>query len=105
MSEGALILRHGPGTYADPSMPAETWGGRKAQQYVELTILTYGDVCINCGLPGSNSADHVIPRAKGGAVYDLDNLGPSHRRCNYSRQDKPLRPVGIPVESGLKYFS
>lgn len=100
-----MNLRHGAGTYADPEGKPETWGGRKAQAYVALTLETYGDLCINCGLPGSNSADHVIPRSKGGAVYDLDNLGPSHRRCNYSRQDKPLRPVGIPVESGMKYFT
>ena len=66
-----MNLRHGPGTYADPDGKSERWGGRKAQAYVELTIQTYGDVCINCGLPGSDSADHVIPRADGGAVYDL----------------------------------
>ena len=56
------------------------------------------------GPPGSDSAAHIIPRADGGAVYDIDNLGPSHRRCNYSRGKKPLRPVGIPVESGMAFF-
>ena len=100
-----LQLRHGPGVYADPTAKAERWGGRKAQQYVELTLVTYGDVCINCGRPGSDSADHIIPRADGGAVYDIDNLGPSHRRCNYARGRKPLRPVGIPIENGMEYLT
>lgn len=100
-----MQLRHGPGVYADSEAKPARWGGRKAQQYVELTLATYGDVCINCGRPGSDSADHVIPRADGGAVYDLDNLGPSHRRCNYARGRKPLRPVGIPIENGLAFFS
>jgi hypothetical protein len=99
-----MNLPHGAGAYADPDAKTERWGGRKAQAYVELTIATYGDLCINCGLPGSDSADHIIPRADGGAVYDIDNLGPSHRRGNFSRGRKPLRPGGIPVESGIAFF-
>lgn len=98
-------LRHGPGLLADPDAPAERWSGRKAQQWVQRTIAEYGDRCINCGLTGSDSADHVIPRSKGGAIYDLLNLGPSHRKCNYSRGNKPLTRPGIPVESGLRYFT
>ena len=54
---------------------------------------------------GSDSGDHIIPRAEGGAVYDLANLGPAHRRCNYSRGKRSLRPVGIPIESGMSYFT
>nr|WP_278101906.1 HNH endonuclease signature motif containing protein [Microbacterium proteolyticum] len=69
------------------------------------TLRRYGDVCIICGRPGSTSADHVIPRSKGGAVYDLDNLGPAHERCNYARQDRELAPVGIPIESGMGFFT
>lgn len=106
MSAGAsaVKLRHGPGSYADPDAPSEKWGGRKAQEYVRATIAAYGHVCINCGLPGSNSADHIIPRSERGAVYDLNNLGPSHRSCNYSRQAKPLRSVMIPIENGMSCF-
>ena len=105
-----MQLRHGPGAYADPDAKVERWGGRKAQQFVIRTIAEYGDICINCGLPGSNSADHVIPRADGGAVYDLNNLGPSHAyphrlRCNERRGKKTLRPVGIPIETGMQHFT
>lgn len=104
-ASGAVRLRHGPGVYRDPDAPVEKWGGRKAQEYVLRTIAEYGTVCIICGLPGSNSADHVIPRSEGGAVYDLANLGPAHRGCNYSRQAKPLRSVEIPIENGMSFFT
>lgn len=41
----------------------ERWGGRRAQEYVRRTLAEYGDICIICGRPGSDSADHIIPRA------------------------------------------
>jgi len=99
-----VSVNHGPGTLHEGPTPAPDWGGRRAQQYVQATLSTYGDICIICGLPGADSADHVIPRAEGGAVYDLDNLGPAHRRCNYARGKRALRVVGIPIESGLAHF-
>jgi len=104
-ASGTITLRHGPGSWRDPDAPVEKWGGRKAIEYVQRTLAEYGDICINCGIPGSNSADHVIPRSQGGAVYDLANLGPSHRGCNYSRQAKPLRSVEIPIENGMSCFT
>ncbi|RZU64598.1 HNH endonuclease [Microterricola gilva] len=97
-------LRRGPGLLADPSMPREQWGGRKAQQYVKLTLSTYGTVCWLCGLPGANSADHVIPRSKGGAVFHLDNLGPAHKHCNESRGNRPAETFAL-IEDGTQFFS
>ena len=99
-----MNLRRGPGVLADPDAPAETWGGRKAQQYVRLTLAEYGTVCCLCGLPGATSADHVIPRSKGGAVYDLRNLGPAHKRCNESRGNRDLVDPTYPIEDGTAYF-
>lgn len=104
-TSGPVQLRHGPGAYRDPDVPAEKWGGKKSQQYVAATLELYGRVCILCGLPGANSADHIIPRSEGGAVYDLNNLGPAHRGCNYSRQAKPLRTADIPIENGMDHFA
>lgn len=100
-----LQLRHGPGVYADPDAKVQRWGGRRAQDYTRRTLEVYGDVCIICGRPGSDTADHVIPRVEGGAVYDLDNLGPAHGRCNSSRGRRQLRPVGIPIENGMRYLT
>lgn len=99
------MAKRGPGLLADPAAPAEKWGGRKAAAYVRATLAEYGDVCWLCGLPGANSADHIIPVSKGGAVFDLLNLGPAHRRCNYSRGNRDhVGPAAI-VETGLAFFS
>lgn len=97
-------LRGGAGALADPGAPVEQWGGRKAQQYVRLTLAEYGTVCVLCGLPGSNSADHIIPRSKGGAVYDLRNLAPSHRKCNYARGNRTAAGPAAVIENGMSFF-
>lgn len=99
------VLRHGPGLLADPAAPPEKWGGRKAQQYVRLTLAEYGTVCWLCGLPGAKSADHVIPRSRGGAVYSLLNLGPTHKRCNESRGNRDRTGPAAIIESGVEFFS
>jgi 5-methylcytosine-specific restriction endonuclease McrA len=100
-----LLVNRGPGATADPQAKPETWGGRKAQEYTRLTLATYGTVCWLCGLPGSTSADHVIPRSKGGAVYDLRNLGPSHAKCNYARGNRDTTGPAALVENGMAYFT
>lgn len=98
-------MSHGPGVYADPAAPPEKWGGRRAQAYVVETLALYGRVCWLCGLPGANSADHVIPISLGGAVYDLNNLGPSHRKCNYARGNRAATAASQPIENGEAFFS
>lgn len=101
-----MKLQHGAGSLHDPSLGTQPeWSGKRAQSYVKLTLATYGTVCWLCGLPGANSADHVIPRSQGGAVYDIGNLGPAHRKCNYARGNRPAGQVTVPVESGLAFFS
>ncbi len=95
----------GPGLLADPAAPTERWGGRKAQQYVRLTLEQYGSVCWLCGLPGATSADHIIPRSQGGAVYDLRNLGPAHKRCNESRGNRAASGPAAIIENGMQFFS
>jgi len=99
------VSSRGPGLLADPTAPVENWGGRKAQAYVLATLTEYGTTCWLCGLPGANSADHIIPRSKGGAVYDLLNLGPSHRRCNFSRGNRAAAGAAMVVENGMAFFS
>jgi 5-methylcytosine-specific restriction endonuclease McrA len=99
-----VSARRGAGLLADPGAEPEEWGGRKAQEYVALTLTTYGRVCWLCGLPGATSADHVIPRSKRGAVYDLRNLAPAHKRCNESRGNRTAVGPAAVVESGLDFF-
>lgn len=98
-------LPRGPGKLADPSLPPEVWGGRKAQQFVKATLERYGRVCWLCGLPGATSADHIIARDNGGAVYDLANLGPAHKRCNESRGKRDAAGPEAVIENGLAYFT
>ena len=95
--------RRGPGALAVPGSP-DTWGGRKAQQYVRKTLDSYGLICWLCGLPGATTADHIVPRSKGGAVYDLANLGPAHKHCNESRGNRPAEAYAL-VEDGTAYFT
>lgn len=98
------MASRGVGVLADPTATPEKWGGRKAQQYVRLTLETYGTVCWLCGFPGATTADHIVPRSLGGAVYHLDNPGPAHKSCNESRGNRPASDYDA-VEDGTEFFS
>jgi 5-methylcytosine-specific restriction endonuclease McrA len=65
------------------------WEGRYRQQLTRATLRQYGRTCHLCGQPGATTADHVIPRSKGGTDA-LSNLRPAHFHCNRMRWDKPL---------------
>jgi 5-methylcytosine-specific restriction endonuclease McrA len=97
------VANRGPGLLADPSAPAEAWGGRKAQEYTQLCLATYGTMCWLCRLPGATTADHIVPRSRGGAVYDIRNLGPAHKRCNESRGNRPPEEYDL-IEDGTGWF-
>ncbi|MBF6483855.1 HNH endonuclease [Nocardia otitidiscaviarum] len=66
-----------------------SWTGRRAQALRALTLATYGITCHLCGRPGATTADHVIPRSRGGSD-SLANLRPAHLTCNSMRGDMPL---------------
>src|SRR6266498_1883811 len=46
-------------------------------------LLSKPQNCWKCGLPGADSADHVIPRSTSG-LYALSNLKPILYSCNLS---------------------
>ncbi|MBM7052226.1 HNH endonuclease signature motif containing protein [Rothia sp. ZJ1223] len=48
------------------------------------------------------TADHVIPRSKGG-TDDLSNLRPAHHRCNSARGNKDITRRHI-VEDSTGFF-
>jgi hypothetical protein len=69
---------------------------------IRAQILAASDICIMCGHPGSDAADHVIPVKRGGARKDPGNLAPIHgvdgcptcgRKCNNEKSDKLLSEV------------
>ena len=71
-------------------MPRSVWGGRRVQAFTRLVLQTYGIVCHLCGLTGATTADHLIPRSKGGAWWDIANARPAHYSCNSARNDLDL---------------
>jgi 5-methylcytosine-specific restriction endonuclease McrA len=71
-----------------PSRP-EIASMRKTYKYQQARLVALKRdryVCWLCGRPGADTADHVVPLAKGGHPYDVGNLRAAHRRCNSSRQ-------------------
>lgn len=38
--------------------------------------------------PLAVEVDHIVPRARGGALYDIDNLQLTHSRCNRQKGKK-----------------
>ena len=89
-----------------PALPC--WAGRYAQATTRMVIATYGTVCHICRRPGATSADHVLPRSRGGTDA-IGNLRPAHRRCNSRRGDaRGSRAHLAPVrarETGSPFFS
>jgi 5-methylcytosine-specific restriction endonuclease McrA len=65
------------------------WSGRYARQWTAATLARWGTVCHLCRTDGADSADHLIPRSKGGPD-SLDNLRPAHHGCNSARGDLSL---------------
>ena len=59
-----------------------------------------GGICWLCELPGADTADHIVPRSKGGHHGD-SNLRAAHRVCNSRRgatgaTQTPVRTVNLP---------
>ena len=79
------------------------WGGRRLQRMTQVVQGVYGWTCHLCGrpiAPGQYSIDHVIPRSKGGDVWDVDNMRPAHKRCNSSRGNRDVnRSAQLPNPS------
>lgn len=85
-------------------MREPAWSGRKRMEMAALVKATYPPLCWLCQSPiltdAEYSIDHIVPRSKGGDVWDLDNLRPAHLRCNLSRGNRaPTRKQAIPRPS------
>jgi 5-methylcytosine-specific restriction endonuclease McrA len=76
-----------PSATPPPGLPA--WGGRYAQRLTAATLAAWGQLCHLCRTDGADTADHVIPRSKGGSD-SLSNLRPAHQGCNSLRGDMDL---------------
>lgn len=67
-----------------------SWGGRYALRMTGATLARWGRECHLCRQPGATTADHLIPRSKGGTDSIEDNLRPAHHGCNSVRGDTDL---------------
>lgn len=49
--------------------------------------------------PWAFEMDHIVPYAQGGALYDPQNVQPSHRACNErkggGKKKKPITVIGL----------
>jgi 5-methylcytosine-specific restriction endonuclease McrA len=74
------------------------WSGRYAQRVTRLVLREQGTICWLCGnlriRRPADSADHVIPRSRGGTDV-MDNLRPAHHRCNARRRAEHPFPTPI----------
>ena len=68
------------------------WGGNYSVAKRRRVLEVYGNICWLCHQPidGLPSADHVLPRSRGGSD-DIENLRPSHLRCNIARGNRMPR--------------
>lgn len=67
-----------------------SYGGRRAIAYTAAVLTRYGRTCHLCGKDGATTADHVVPRSRGGLVYAVENGRPAHKVCNSRRGAMPL---------------
>lgn len=87
------------------------YGGRRAQAFTRLVLATYGDECHLCHHPGADSADHLVPRSKGGPLYAIGNARPAHHRpcplcglcCNSRRGNRSVASATPPNVDTLGY--
>lgn len=62
------------------------------QGYIDLEAPAFSPLAVE--------VDHIIPRARGGALYDLDNLQLTHSRCNRKKGTKMASDYdGLQVEN------
>ncbi len=57
-------------------------------QRARAKVLAVDTICWICHKPGADTADHLIPRSRGGEST-VANLRPAHSACNSRRGDRP----------------
>jgi 5-methylcytosine-specific restriction endonuclease McrA len=65
-------------------MPSPSRTGRPWQRRKARIIRRDAGICHLCGLPGADTADHLIPYSHGGTDHDT-NLAAAHQHCNRIR--------------------
>ena len=71
-------------------------GGAASKALLGTVLSVYGDRCHLCGLPGSDSKDHITAW-RHTKDDSLGNLRPAHQSCNSRRGDRTLPGHGLNV--------
>lgn len=76
----------------DATPRIQKWNKTEWAQARKRAIATLDPVCAICHrvidmeaepfTPLSVEVDHIVPRARGGSLYELDNLQLTHSQCN-----------------------
>lgn len=79
----------------DLPLRKQSWNKSEWVLARKRAIASLDPVCAICQIPIDMEApafsplaievDHIVPRARGGALYALDNLRLTHSRCNRKR--------------------
>ena len=83
----------------DAALPrVQKWNKTEWALARKRAIASKDPVCAICHLeidleappfhPLAVEVDHIIPRSRGGAIYDLDNLQLTHSKCNRKKGAK-----------------
>lgn len=79
------------GTLAAITAPVN---GARVKAFNSAMFAIYGRHCHLCGLPGANTADHLIPVSRWPeGRWVMSNVRPAHHECNSERHDKALAPT------------
>jgi 5-methylcytosine-specific restriction endonuclease McrA len=76
----------------------QTWNKTEWATARKRAIASKDPICAICHTPIDLEApafsplavevDHIVPRARGGAIYEMDNLQLTHSRCNRKKGAK-----------------
>lgn len=94
----------------DASFRVQKWNKTEWALARKRAIASKDPVCAICHRPIDLEApafsplavevDHIVPRARGGAMYDLDNLQLTHSQCNRKKGAKMVSDYdGLKVEN------
>lgn len=99
----------------DAALPRpQTWSKTEWALARKRAIASKDPICAICHKPIDLEAppfhplavevDHIIPRARGGALYELDNLQLSHSQCNRRKGAKMASDYeGLEVENQVPW--
>lgn len=77
--------------------------GRRWRVLAKQVLFEENYICHLCGMPGADSADHLIPVSVEPALeYVRENIRAAHKFCNFSRGNRPI-PLRQPLNTSRNW--